>query len=77
MLGQPVVVDVDKGRIYGPFKSWEDAEWFSEQWSYGMWGVVNLDSPNFAVPRHSTPMSRYDEKYQHIQFSENPPYERG
>lgn len=45
-IGSPVVVDADKGIIYGPFASWAEAEWFSDRYSRGTWNTFNLQEPN-------------------------------
>lgn len=45
-IGSPVVVDAEKGIIYGPFASWNDAEWFSETYLGGNPNIVNLTEPN-------------------------------
>lgn len=62
-IGSPVVIDTDKGKIYGPFASWADAEWFSGRYSGGSWNIFNLTEPNnphITLPywdRNKTPYS--------------------
>jgi hypothetical protein len=49
-LSYPVVVDASREAIYGPFRSYKDAEEFSEVNSMGSWAVINLDDPNYVRP---------------------------
>jgi hypothetical protein len=43
-VGAPVVIDPE-GKIYGPFKTYADADTFAAQYN-NYWTVMNLEDPN-------------------------------
>lgn len=57
--GSPVVVDSSRETVYGPFKTYADAEEFSQVNSLGAWAVINLEDPNYVKP---DPMVTWDNK---------------